>query len=80
MPDADGDGLRDEDELAAGLDPADPDSDGDGVLDGVDPSPADAGGALVAAPDPQVGCDTGGRASGALGLLLAAALVRRRRR
>lgn len=34
VPDGDLDGLRDDDETAAGTDPANPDSDGDGLLDG----------------------------------------------
>ncbi len=38
-PDQDCDGLRDASEVAAGADPANPDSDADGLADGVDPSP-----------------------------------------
>ncbi len=38
-PDADGDGLGDDAELAQGTDPADPDTDHDGVPDGEDPHP-----------------------------------------
>jgi serine protease len=37
-PDADDDGVSDDLEHTAGTDPADPDSDGDGLPDGVDPS------------------------------------------
>jgi hypothetical protein len=45
--DSDGDGLTDAEEAALGSDPFDADTDGDGVLDGVDPSPLDAGGTGV---------------------------------
>jgi hypothetical protein len=37
LPDSDGDGLSDEQEMALGTDPLNPDDDGDGILDGVDP-------------------------------------------
>jgi len=37
-PDGDNDGLSDEDEIAAGTDPADADSDDDGLIDGEEPS------------------------------------------
>jgi hypothetical protein len=37
--DSDGDGLSDEQELAFGTDPENPDTDGDGLADGVDPDP-----------------------------------------
>ena len=37
--DEDGDGVSSRDELAAGTDPCDSDSDGDGMLDGADPEP-----------------------------------------
>jgi uncharacterized repeat protein (TIGR01451 family)/MYXO-CTERM domain-containing protein len=36
LPDADGDGVPDADEVRLGLDPADPDTDGDGIPDGVE--------------------------------------------
>jgi hypothetical protein len=36
MPDSDGDGLTDEEELALGTDPTNPDTDGDGISDGVE--------------------------------------------
>ncbi len=39
--DSDDDGLPDLDEIAGGTDPADPDTDGDGILDGDDPLPLD---------------------------------------
>jgi hypothetical protein len=38
--DTDGDGLSDEQEIALGSDPSDPDSDHDGVRDGIDPDSA----------------------------------------
>ena len=40
--DADGDGIADDDEIAMGLDPDDPDTDNDGIADGVDPDPLHA--------------------------------------
>lgn len=39
--DNDGDGLSDAEEVALGTDPFDPDTDGDGLADGVDPDPTD---------------------------------------
>ena len=42
-PDADGDGLTDEQEALLGTDPTLADSDGDGLPDGVDPEPASGG-------------------------------------
>lgn len=47
--DDDGDGLSDEDELAAGIDSLDPDTDDDGVSDG--PLDPDGGGPILAGPD-----------------------------
>lgn len=41
-PDAGGDGLVDSDELVIGTDPANPDTDGDGIRDGIDGCPLDA--------------------------------------
>ncbi|MGV3771475.1 MAG: LamG-like jellyroll fold domain-containing protein [Verrucomicrobiales bacterium] len=40
--DSDNDGLSDAAELQVGTDPANPDTDGDGLLDGVDPEPLNA--------------------------------------
>lgn len=55
--DIDGDGLSEEEELARGTDPDNPDSDNDGVLDGVDPNPLDAGGVPDStSPVPSAGC------------------------
>jgi len=36
------DGIADDDEIAMGLDPDDPDTDNDGIADGVDPDPLHA--------------------------------------
>ncbi|QRN95489.1 calcium-binding protein [Archangium violaceum] len=55
LPDSDGDGVADSDELARGLDPTIPDSDQDGVMDGIelrmglDPTPGHV--------DPIPGCN-----------------------
>ncbi len=42
VTDTDVDGLNSDEETALGTDPDNPDTDGDGVLDGVDPNPLDA--------------------------------------
>ncbi|MCA9491702.1 MAG: VCBS repeat-containing protein [Myxococcales bacterium] len=75
--DSDGDGLTDVVEAGLGTDPDDPDTDGDGVLDGVDPHPLDGGGGDAGLPPEPVpgfglGCATvpsGGAAWLAFGLL-----------
>ncbi|QCX00925.1 DUF11 domain-containing protein [Aggregatimonas sangjinii] len=51
-PDADGDGINDEDEASFGTDPNNPDSDGDGILDGQE--------VYVDGTDPNNDCDSVG--------------------
>ena len=42
MIDTDGDGVFDNDEIVAGIDPMNPDTDGDGIEDGIDAFPNDS--------------------------------------
>lgn len=55
LPDSDGDGLPDEDEVKLGTDPTNPDSDGDGLMDGVEV----AAGKNPLVVDELKGCDIG---------------------
>ncbi len=78
--DSDGDGLTDHEEAALGTDPYDPDTDGDGVWDGVDPAPLDAGadGRATSGPEPEpCGCSSQG---GASPLMAFSALMLRRKK
>ncbi len=83
LPDSDADGVTDIDEASQGLDPTNPDSDGDGAWDSVDPAPLDAGatganGITPQTPDYGLGCASAPAPSWAwtLGLI---GLLRRRR-
>jgi hypothetical protein len=83
FPDGDGDGWGDRREELEGTNPLDPDTDGDGAADSVDPRPIPQAPPTPGTP-PDVaygfGCSTAGRTfSGSAGLALFALTVRRRR-